>query len=408
MPLVNARPIPTHRAAWRLGATIAAILAGLLSQASAAESPHAAKAREAAAERVYAEAVRLFQRQQLYDLRAVLERLAKNFPDSPLLADATRKPSCAEMLKAVEGLGKFLAVRRDGAAGAFRKVQEAIDAATPNSTIELQDEGPYNEKLVIPKDKERLTLRGKKPFFPVIASAGAGDVVLAVEGAETALERLVLSHQAGSGAGAALAVRRGRCRMHSVVLDARGPAPTAALLTSPGAACEMQCCVLAGNAALEGDCVLKDSFWPKCDEGGLIAKGAFKAENSLLSHVLTNGPAELRNCTVAQGAAFKGTPSLAIDCILYRVEAVQAAAARIEFCDVHPGGFLGAAEPGKGCLSLDPRFMSPKELDYRLGPASPCRQKGSEGGDLGCRPSTEMTELAKKALDLRRRGTIAF
>lgn len=384
----------------------AAIAISLLSHA-AAETPQAAKAREAAAERAYAEAVRLFQRQQLFELKAVLERLRKLAPDAQAVTDTRRKPSYAEMLKAVEGIGKLLIVRRDGALGARRKVQDAIDAATPNSTIEIQDEGPYDETLVIPRDKPGLTLRGKKPLWPVIASA-AGDTVLAIEGAGVSLERLILCRQAPAGAGAALAVRCGPCRMQSVVLSTKAPGPALALLVSPGAPCEMHSCVAAGNALVEGDCVLKDTLWPKCDDGGLIAKGPFKAENCVLYHILANGRTELRNCTLIQGVVFKGAPGVASDCILYRVDAAGGTGPQIEFCDVYPGGFLGAAEPGKGCFSLDPRFLAPKELDYRLGPTSPCRKRASDGGDVGCRHTTEMTELMKKALDFRRRGLIAF
>lgn len=396
--------IPASRATARIGA-VAAILVGLLSHASAAQTPQATKAREAAAERVFAEATRLFQRQQLFDLRAVLARLKRAYPEAAAITDTERKPSYAEMLKAVEGLGEFLVVRKDGAAGALRKIQEAIDAAPPNSTVEIQDQGPYDERLVIPAGKVRLTLRGKKPLWPVIAVAGAADSVLTVEAAETTVERLVLAHQAAGGA--ALAVRRGPCQLRSVVLGTKGPPPSLALLTAAGAACEAQGCVVAGNAALEGDVALRDTLWLKCDEGGLDAKGAFKAENSLLCHVVTRAAAELRNCIVTQAVAFKGTPSLALDSILYKVEAARDDA-RIDFCDVHPGGFLDAAVPGKKCFAADPHFLAPKTLDYRLSPASPCRKKGSDGGDLGCGFSYETLELAKKALELRNRGTIAF
>ncbi len=201
---------------------------GLL--AVAGERPKGStKAQEAAAERVFAEASRLFQRQQLFELRSVLERLQKAHPDSAPVTDTERKPSFADMLKAVEGLGKLLVVRRDGAAGAFRKVQEAIDAATANSTIEIQDDGPYHEKLVVPQDKARLTLRGKKPLWPVIAAVGEGGAALTVEGAETTVEHLVLAHQAAGGA--ALAVRRGPCQLRSVVLGAKGPPPSLASLS---------------------------------------------------------------------------------------------------------------------------------------------------------------------------------
>lgn len=381
-----------------------AVAAGLV--AVAGERPKGStKAQEAAAERVFAEASRLFQRQQLFELKAVLERLRKAHPDSAAVTDTQRQPSFADMLKAVEGLGKFLVVRRDGAAGACRKIQEAIDAATPNSTIEIQDDGPYHEKLVIPQDKPRLTLRGKKTLWPVIVAVGEGGAALTTGAAETTVEHLVLAHQ-GAG-GAALAVQRGPCQLRSVVLGAKGPPPSLALVTAAGATCELQSCIIAGNATLEGDATLEDCLWPRCDEEGLAAKGAFKAENSLLCHVVTTGPAELRGSTVAQGAMFKGKPSLALDCILYKVAAASDQA-RIEHCNVYPGGFLAAAVPGAKCFTADPRFMNPRDLDYRLNPNSPCRKRGSEGGDLGCRYTTEIVELMKKAVELRNRRLLIF
>ena len=68
-------------------------------------------------------------------------------------------------------LGKFLTVCRFTKAD-FTTVQEAIDAAPPNSLIEIQDSGVYNEKLAIPKEKEGLTLRGRKGCWPIVTSRG--------------------------------------------------------------------------------------------------------------------------------------------------------------------------------------------------------------------------------------------
>jgi len=48
---------------------------------------------------------------------------------------------------------------------------------------------------------------------------------------------------------------------------------------------------------------------------------------------------------------------------------------------------------GKDCLSADPLFRDPANLDYRLMPGSPCIGKASDGGDIGCRYTPEMIEL---------------
>jgi hypothetical protein len=52
---------------------------------------------------------------------------------------------------------------------------------------------------------------------------------------------------------------------------------------------------------------------------------------------------------------------------------------------------VGAVPKGSAC-----RFARPT-------PTSPCREKASDGGDIGCRFTPEMLE---KALELRKKGII--
>ena len=52
--------------------------------------------------------------------------------------------------KAVADLGTKIVVRLDGK-GNFTSIQAAIDSAAPNSLIEIEDNGPYDEGLLIPK-----------------------------------------------------------------------------------------------------------------------------------------------------------------------------------------------------------------------------------------------------------------
>jgi len=48
------------------------------------------------------------------------------------------------MAKAAEDHGKLITVRKDGKSH-FKSIQAAVDAAPPNSLIEIQDNGPYLE-----------------------------------------------------------------------------------------------------------------------------------------------------------------------------------------------------------------------------------------------------------------------
>ncbi len=70
--------------------------------------------------------------------------------------------------------------------------------------------------------------------------------------------------------------------------------------------------------------------------------------------------------------------------------------------------FIDKAEPGKGCFRVQPQFIDPSALDYRLVPASPCIGKASDGEDIGCRYTPEMIEMVQKALELRAKGIIKF
>ncbi len=51
---------------------------------------------------------------------------------------------------------------------------------------------------------------------------------------------------------------------------------------------------------------------------------------------------------------------------------------------------------------------SPRNLDFRLMPDSPCIGKASDGGDMGCRYTPEIMELCRIALELRAKGLIKF
>ena len=127
--------------------------------------------REKEAEAVYAQAAGLFRNGDLYELKPVVERLKTQFADSAVAADPQRKPSLAELDKAVADLGPLLRVRKDGK-GDAKTIQEAVNKAAGNATIQIEEAGPWTEQIVVPAEKDGLTICGKKGLLPVITAAG--------------------------------------------------------------------------------------------------------------------------------------------------------------------------------------------------------------------------------------------
>ena len=77
---------------------------------------------------VYAQAAGLFRNGDLYELKPVVERLKTQYADSAVAADPQRKPSLAELEKAVADLGPLVRVRKDGK-GDAKTIQEAVNNA---------------------------------------------------------------------------------------------------------------------------------------------------------------------------------------------------------------------------------------------------------------------------------------
>jgi hypothetical protein len=323
------------------------------------------------------------------------------------VTDAQRKPPFAEMERAVADLGKRFTVRQDGQ-GDFKTIQAAIDAAPPNSLIEIQDNGPYNEKVTILKNKEGLTIRGKKGCWPVVTSAGPVTnlpVLLQTRSANTSLRRLVFAHVAPAGS-----------HPVAVKFEAPGEVQNCILYCAPerggaldvGADTKVKGCVLFGGAGAQRarlECV--DTIWLRehpmyCWRGGTF-KNVFVFELPDMG-----GPCRFQCCTIVKHAKFKGEGNALLDCIVGSVEAAKPGT-RIENCDVyHSPPFADQAKPGKGCFSAPPMFANPKSFNYRLMPNSPCRGRASDGGDLGFRYTPQIIEMLKLALELRARGIIKF
>ncbi len=345
---------------------------------------------DAEAEKVYAEAVALFKESQFFDLKPLIEKLKRDYPKTRSVTDNEREPSFAEMEEAVANLGKILTVRLDGK-GDFTSIQAAIDAAPQGSLIEIQDNGPYSEKIEIAEHKARLTVRGKKGCWPVIASLGGNvskDCLVEIRASGTNFDRLILAHSAASDSTQrTMSVRQGSLRVcRTVMLPNKGD-HTSLYIECQGR-CEAHHCLIVGCVHVE------------------IGNRLFNNSLFLAGRVYHNAlPIEYRSCTILSALSFNYADHLIVDSILANV--VRGAdRQRINNCDVF--GAAGPLDQAKDSFSADPQFLDPANLDYRLAETSPCKGKASDGGDIGCRYTPEMMEMCQIALKLRAQGIIDF
>jgi len=363
---------------------------------------------EEEAEKLYAEAAQQFKAKELFDLKPLVQKLKADYPQSLPVTDTKRKPSFEQMQQAVADLGQFLTVRRDGK-GSFQTIQAAIDAAVPNSLIEIQDNGPYNEKIDIPKEKKGLTLRGGKNCWPIVTSVGQTTNfprLVTITAPETTFERLVLAHGAPAGENpSCVNVAVTPARIHSCVLYS---SPQAGSRVFNGSGLELEHCVVVGSGDLRGSPALSDCVW--LGLGPTYQADGLHFTNVLIGSGLggVGSDSELRGCTFAGPLKVIGGGGLITDCIMPCVECVKVDT-RIEHCNVYAKPpFIDQAKPGKGCFGGDPQFVNPQAFDYRLRPTSPCRNRASDGGDVGVRYTPEMLQMLMLAFELRKRGVIKF
>jgi hypothetical protein len=354
-------------------------------------------AREADAEKLYAEAAELFGKKELYDLKPLVQRLKAEHANTRPVTGSDRKPAFAEMEKVVAKLGRRLTVRLDGK-GQFRTIRAAVAAANIGDLVEIQDNGPYSESVVVPVEKSGLTLRGKKGVWPILISMEPNGVVgplIGVAAPNTTIQRMVIvNHCASVRTVCCLSCATG-LKVESVIVEARG-------LGQPG-----------GAGQIWG--TVSDVRFVKCL---LLARVAvsqprFGFENCVLAgdnNALENGAA-LEKCTVLNVNV--GGPLIINfnDCIIGNLgsERGRPETTKMDHCVTY-GNVAPEinAERGTGCVSANPMFGDPSNLDYRLMPGSPCIGKASDGGDIGCRCTPEMIELCKQALELRRKGILKF
>jgi serine/threonine protein kinase len=341
---------------------------------------------EREAEKLYQQAAERFAGGDLFDVRDLVEKLRADYPNAGPVTDRERKPSFAELEQAVALLGPRRTVRTDGE-GDFITIQQAIDAAGPNTLIEIEDNGPYNEKIRIPPEKTGLTIRGADDCWPVVTSVGPirdFDVLAFVQAAETTLQRLILVH--GTPAGerpSCLAVHAPGCRVRSAIVVAK--AVPAGFWTQFGhGECEVDDSIISAKGDLRGRVVFRNC---------LILGDAMHADR----------PCELRHSTIANDLTLVNPPSVVLDCIVGKIH-VGRGGHRIENC------ILGAPPPQEStnCVVAAPRFRDAMDFDFSLLPNSPGAKKASDGGDVGCRYTPEMVELCEQAVELRKQIAIKF
>jgi hypothetical protein len=354
--------------------------------------------RDAEAEALYAEAMESYTEKELFDVRERVQQLRSDYAGTRPLTDSTRKPPFTELEQAVANLGKQLTVRLDGK-GDFKTIQEAIKAAPANSRIEIQDNGPYNEKVRI--DKEGLRIRGKKGCWPIITSTGPVTnfpILVHVSAPKVCIERLVLLHGSAAGDSAA-------CISGSVSIRACLGWGTAGWYLGTGTMedcltlCRVEAVRHVKNCLCFGGI---DNFW---GAGGRL-ENVYVKSGGHPAYPFDN--VELRSCTIDQPVLVSGPNVRLLDCIFAFVQSDRLDAV-IEHCNAYrTPPFVGEVKPGKGCFGGKPMFVDPKNFDYRLMPNSPCRGRASDGGDVGCRYTPQMIEMLMLAFELRKRGIIKF
>lgn len=354
------------------------------------------------AESLYAEAVKLKEADQLFDLRDLVVKLRSEYATSQVVSDANRSPTFVEFEELVADLGKKVTVCLDGA-GDFTSIQAAIDAAPGKSLIEIQDNGPYFEKLSIPAESSGLTLRGRRQVWPVIASGGPRrdfNVLLSIRASGVTVEHLVLAHAepAGDHPGC-LDVGAGPTTVRSCVLYTRRDAGHALNIHAQTV---LHNCVSVGTGAIMAPFTAQDTLW--FGSAQYLWQG-YTFTNVLVTGGIKGETGEVRFCTFNALVHMHGKLT---DSILPAIESPKADT-QIEYCGLFgETPYVDLAKPGPGCLLATPQFANSKAQDFRLLPNSPCIGKASDGGDLGCRFTPEMLQMYQLAFELRARGIIKF
>jgi len=330
------------------------------------------------AEGLYAQAAGLFRDGELYELKPVVERLKTQYADSAVAADSQRKPSLAELAKKVADLGPLIRVRKDGK-GDAKTIQEAVKNAAGNATIQIEEIGPWTEQIVVPADKDALTICGKRGLMPVLTTVGLpisyAETIL-VRARQLSLRRLAIARaDLGLQFGIAISAETTSVALRGVAVHGH---------------------TQLGTRAVAKDCVFS---------GRVAFRASGSLEDVLVGGALVCGPdSQLRHCTIVGPLHLNGMSSTVFDCVLPSINAPNDGH-KIEHCDVFGvNPFMNRATPGRGCIKTPPLFADPKSFDFRLQVGSPCRKAGSDGSDMGLLYTPEIQALLKVAADLRNRA----
>jgi predicted Ser/Thr protein kinase len=341
---------------------------------------------DAEAEKLYARAAGLYKSGRHFDLKAVVDKLrTERYRTSPAVTDAKRDPSFSIMAARVAKLGKRVTVGQRGKAD-FRTVQSAILAVPPYSLIEIQDSGMYKEQVVIPKEKEGLTIRGKEGCWPVITFEDRFGTPLEVRAPRTTLERMAIvrppqhAHTLTS-----IVVKAPPIWFRSSIVATGGSgADSHRCLNVEGnpAPVEAENCLFIGNMGCAGPLVMRDCLWPF----GRV-RGRLELRNVTVGSINTDRPCDVRDSIIHQITGLHADTQVNYSCVY--------------------GAYKGIAKPGKGCHTKDPQFLDAKNFDYRLKSTSPCKGKASDGGDMGCRITPDMLKMLALTRKLQEMGLIS-
>ena len=381
-------------------------------EVEAARSQAKGRAADIEAEKLYTRAVELYRKRDRFALKRVVDRLLADHGESEAARDAGRKPSVAEMVDAVKDLGKMLTVAKSAPAD-FRTLTEAIEAAPPNSLIEILDSQHYPEGLVIPANKPGLTIRARERCWPILTSNGANPKcrnLLLVKAPNTTVEHVILIHgeplprTPADHRRDAIEATTTDFRLRQAIVWANR---AAAMHTGGHAHAELDHVVFAESIDVEGRFVIANCCWVR---GKLtVRKGDRSTVNNVAAIAAWVGtPSEVRATTVANVLDLGSEPHIITDCILGKINA-PTPKVRIDHCNVYQkDGFLGKAKPGRRCFSAEPHFRDLDKFDYRLRPGSSSRRRAADGGPLGCRYTPDMLALLKRTFELRKKGAIDF
>jgi serine/threonine protein kinase len=352
--------------------------------------------REIAAEAAYAQAAGLFRSGDLYELRPLIERFKTEFAETSVAADSQRKPSVAELEKALADLGPLVRVRKDGT-GDSTTIQEAVNGAAANAMIQIEEAGPWIESIVVPADKAALTICGKRGLVATVTTAGAQNRLAGnflVRSPKLSLERLIITRGEWSGPGGA-AVTAGNAEVTFSRVIVHGHVQVGKL--------DSRLTVFSGGVGALQGVVAKDCLFL----GPVNFRQSCSLQNVLASAgggVDCGHDSQLRHCTIAGQLRLAGTSGTVSDSIILSISAVNQGF-KIEHCDVYGNNpFVNQAAPGKGCLRVPPQFVEQNGVSFRLQPASPCRRVASDGSDMGFIYTPEIQAMLKLLGELRSRA----